>query len=148
MDEDANAAAKRMAQLDEANAAKMKAELAAADTLKYLAQEADRAARGLASIGNPAGNYNYTPSAPSFVYGAGSVPDLPASISNMPEMGNPQGIYDYSAANPSFTYSPPMVNNITINTPVGSEEALSESVQRVIQKLNRMGDNLSYAGAL
>jgi hypothetical protein len=40
------------------------------------------------------------------------------------------------------------VNNITINTPVGSEEALSEAVQRVIQKLNRMGDNLSYAGAL
>jgi hypothetical protein len=71
MDEDANAAAKRMAQLDEANLVKMKAELAAADTLRYLAQEADRAARGLASIGNPAGNYSYTPSAPSFVYGGG-----------------------------------------------------------------------------
>jgi cell division protein ZapA (FtsZ GTPase activity inhibitor) len=40
------------------------------------------------------------------------------------------------------------VNNFTINTPLGSEEALTEAVQRVIQKLNRMGDNLSYAGAL
>jgi len=121
----------------------MKAELAAAESLKYLAQEAARAAAGLASIGNPNGNYNYTPSAPSFVY------DPPApGLSNMPEAGNPEGIYDYSPSNPSFTYSPPQVNNITINTPVGSEEVLSEAVQRVIQKLNRMGDNLSYAGAL
>ena len=148
MDEDANAAAKRMAQLDEANAAKMKAELAAADNLRYLAQEADRAARGLASIGNPAGNYNYTAAAPSFVYGAGSVPDLPSGLSNMPEAGNPQGIYDYSPSNPSFTYSPPTVNNFTISTPLGTEDALTETMQRVIQKLNRMGDNLSFAGAL
>lgn len=148
MDEDADAAAKRMAQLDEANAAKMKAELAAADTLKYLAQEADRAARGLASIGNPAGNYSYTPSAPSFVYGGGSVPDLPSGLSNMPEAGNPQGIYDYSPSSPSFTYSPPSVNNFTINTPLGSEEALTEAMQRALQKLNRYGDSTTFAGAL
>jgi hypothetical protein len=141
MDEDANAAAKRMAQLDEANLVKIKAELAAADTLRYLAQEADRAARGLASIGNPAGNYNYTPSAPSFVY-------TPPMVSNMPEEGNPQGIYDYSPSSPSFTYSPPTVNNFTISTPLGTEDALTETMQRVIQKLNRMGDNLSFAGAL
>jgi hypothetical protein len=141
MDEDANAAAKRMAQLDEANLVKMKAELAAADTLRYLAQEADRAAKGLASIGNPAGNYNYTPSAPSFVY-------TPPMVSNMPEEGNPQGIYDYSPSSPSFTYSPPTVNNFTISTPLGTEDALTETMQRVIQKLNRMGDNLSFAGAL
>jgi hypothetical protein len=127
---------------------KMKAELAAADTLRYLAQEADRAARGLASIGNPAGNYSYTPSAPSFVYGGAGVPDLPAGISNMPEAGNPQGIYDYSPSSPSFTYSPPTVNNFTISTPLGTEDALTETMQRVIQKLNRMGDNLSFAGAL
>jgi hypothetical protein len=148
MDEDENAAAKRMAQLDEANAAKIKAELAAADTIKYLAQEADRAARGLASIGNPAGNYNYTAAAPSFVYGSGSVPDLPSGLSNMPAEGNPQGIYDYSPSSPSFTYSPPTVNNFTISTPLGTEDALTETMQRVIQKLNRMGDNLSFAGAL
>jgi hypothetical protein len=141
MDEDANAAAKRMAQLDEANLVKMKAELAAADTLRYLAQEADRAARGLASISNPAGNYSYTPSAPSFVY-------TPPMVSNMPEEGNPQGIYDYSPSSPSFTYSPPTVNNFTISTPLGTEDALTETMQRVIQKLNRMGDNLSFAGAL
>ena len=125
----------------------MKAELAAADTLKYLAQEADRAARGLASIGNPAGNYNYTPSAPSFVYGAGSVPDLPAGMSNMPDGGAPID-YGYTAQNPSFTYSPPSVNNFTINTPLGSEEALTEAMQRALQKLNRYGDSTTFAGAL
>jgi cell division protein ZapA (FtsZ GTPase activity inhibitor) len=40
------------------------------------------------------------------------------------------------------------VNNFTINTPLGSEEYLTIAVQQVIQKLNRMGDDLSYAGAL
>jgi hypothetical protein len=149
MDEDAKSAAKRLYDLDAANITKMKSELAAAESLRYLAEQAAKAGAGLSTIGNPGGFYNYTPSAPSFVYGAGSVPDyIPPSISNMPQSGNPEGIYDYSPSSPSFTYSPPTVNNITINTPVGSEEALSESVQRVIQKLNRMGDNLTYAGAL
>jgi multidrug efflux pump subunit AcrA (membrane-fusion protein) len=147
MDEDANSAAKRMAELDTANAAKMKAELTAAESLRYLAEQAARAALGLASIGNPGGNYNYTAAAPSFVYGAGSVPDLPG-LSNMPEAGNPQGIYDYSASNPSFTYSPPQVNNITINTPVGTEDYLTEAMQRALQKLNRYGDSTTFAGAL
>jgi hypothetical protein len=147
MDEDANGAAKRMAELDTANAAKMKAELMAAESLRYLAEQAARAAAGLASIGNPSGNYSYTAAAPSFVYGAGSVPDLPG-LSNMPEAGNPQGIYDYSASSPSFTYSPPQVNNITINTPVGTEDYLTEAMQRALQKLNRYGDSTTFAGAL
>ena len=101
----------------------------------------------MASIGNPGGVYNYTPAAPSFVYGAGSVPDLPG-LSNMPEAGNPQGIYDYSPSSPSFTYSPPQVNNITINTPVGTEDYLTEAMQRALQKLNRYGDSTTFAGAL
>ncbi len=147
MDEDANSAAKRMAELDIANAAKMKAELAAAESLRYLAEQAAKAGNNIGNMGNPSGIYNYTPAQPSFVYGAGSVPDLPASISNMPE-GNPQGIYDYSPSNPSFTYSPPQVNNITINTPVGTEDYLTEAMQRALQKLNRYGDSTTFAGAL
>jgi hypothetical protein len=147
MDEDANSAAKRMSELDTANAAKMKAELTAAESLRYLAEQAARAGAGLASIGNPGGNYSYTAAAPSFVYGAGSVPDLPG-LSNMPEAGNPGGIYDYSPSSPSFTYSPPQVNNITINTPVGTEDYLTEAMQRALQKLNRYGDSTTFAGAL
>jgi hypothetical protein len=166
MDEDANSAAKRMSELDIANAAKMKAELAAAESLRKLAQEADRAAAGLSTIGNPkgiypsgppydprsgntpdaspgnpGGFYDYTPENPSFVYD-------PPMLSNMPEEGNPGGIYDYSPSNPSFTYSPPVVNNITINTPVGTEDYLTEAMQRALQKLNRYGDSTTYAGAL
>jgi hypothetical protein len=149
MDEDAKSAAKRLYDLDAANIAKMKSELAAAESLRYLAEQAAKAGAGLSTIGNPGGVYNYTPSAPSFVYGANSMPDyIPPSISNMPEAGNPQGIYDYSPSSPSFTYSPPQVNNITINTPVGTEDYLTEAMQRALQKLNRYGDSTTFAGAL
>jgi hypothetical protein len=40
------------------------------------------------------------------------------------------------------------VNNITINTPIGSEEYLTEAMQRALQKLNRYGDSTTFAGAL
>lgn len=147
MDEDANSAAKRMAELDTANINEMKAKLAAAAALQYLADEAARAALGLASMGNPKGIYNYTPSAPSFVYGAGSVPDLPGGMSNMPEDNAPID-YGYTAANPSFTYGQNSAPTFIINTPLGSEEALTEAMQRALQKLNRYGDSTTFAGAL
>jgi hypothetical protein len=145
MDDDANSAAKRLADLDAANEAKVKAETAAADNLKYLATEANRAALGLASIGNPTGSYGYTAANPSFTF---TPPDVPASISNAADMGNPGGIYDYTAANPSFTYSQPLVQNITIEAPNGSEEYLTDAVKRAMQKLNRYGDSTTFAGAL
>ena len=147
MDDDANSAAKRLADLDAANAAKIKAEQAAADTLKYLAQEADRAAKGLASIGNPLGNYAYTAAAPSFVFGAGNMPSLPSDMSNAGDINAPVD-YGYTAANPSFTYSQPLVQNITIEAPNGSEEYLTDAVKRAMQKLNRYGDSTTFAGAL
>jgi hypothetical protein len=156
MDEDENSAAKRMKELDQANADKMKAELAAAAALKYLAAEADRAAKGLSSIGNPQGIYNYTKAAPSFTYDppkpiapptpkAKEEPPVP-DLSNMP--GNPGGIYDYSPSNPSFTYSPPVVNNFTFNDAVGTSDNFAEAVKLAIQKVNRYGDSTTYAGAL
>jgi tagatose-1,6-bisphosphate aldolase non-catalytic subunit AgaZ/GatZ len=40
------------------------------------------------------------------------------------------------------------VNNITINTPVGSEEALTEAVQKAVQQINRYGFSSTYAGAI
>jgi hypothetical protein len=40
------------------------------------------------------------------------------------------------------------VNNITINTPVGSEEALTEAVQKAVQQLNRYGYSQTFAGAI
>lgn len=148
MDEDANSAAKRIAELDNANAAKMKSELAAAASLKYLADEAARAAQGIASIGNPSGIYNYTTANPSFVFGQGNMPDAMPNMSNAGSMGSAPIDYGYTATNPSFTYSPPIVNNITIEAPNGSEEYLTEAVKRAMQKLNRYGDSTTFAGAL
>jgi hypothetical protein len=145
MDEDENSAARRMAELDTANITEMKAKLAAAASLAYLADEAARAAKGLASIGNPNGIYNYTPSSPSFTYSS----PIADGMSNMPEAGSPQGIYDYSPTSPSFTYGAGNPNyNIVINTPLGSEEYLTEAMQRALQKLNRYGDSTTFAGAL
>ena len=143
MDEDENSAARRMAELDTANINEMKAKLAAAASLAYLADEATRAAKGLASIGNPQGIYNYTPSSPSFTYD----PPIADGMSNMPE-GNPQGIYDYFPTSPSFTYGQNNAPTFIINTPLGSEEALTEAMQRALQKLNRYGDSTTFAGAL
>jgi hypothetical protein len=145
MDEDENAAARRLADLESTQAAKIKQEEAAAAALKYLAEEAARAALGLASIGNPSGIYNYTPSNPSFTYDP-PVPDSPG-LSNMPE-GNPAGIYDYSPSDPSFTYGQNNAPTFIINTPLGSEDALTEAMQRALQKLNRYGDSTTFAGAL
>jgi hypothetical protein len=147
MDEDANSAAKRLAELDDANAAKIKAEQYAADTLKYLAQEADRAAKGLASIGNPNGIY---PSGTPYDPRSGNTPDSPVrpDMGNGGDIGNPNGIYDYTAANPSFTYSTPIEQNKNIEAPNGSEEYLTDAVKRAMQKLNRYGDSTTFAGAL
>jgi hypothetical protein len=148
MDEDAGSAAKRMAELDKANTEKMKAELAAADNLRNLAAQAGKAAAGLSAVGNASGTYNYTKAAPSFVYGAGSVPDLPDGMGNGGADNTPID-YGYTAAMPSFTYGAGNPNyNITVNTPVGSEDVLTETVQRVLQKLKRFGDSETFAGAL
>jgi len=143
MDEDENAAARRLADLESTQAAKVKLEEAAANALKYLADEAVRAAAGLASIGNPSGIYNYTPNNPSFTYN----PPVADGMSNMPD-GNPAGIYDYSPTSPSFTYGQNNAPTFIINTPMGSEEALTEAMQRALQKLNRYGDSTTFAGAL
>ena len=147
MDDDANAAGKRLAELDAANAAKIKAELAAGDALKYLASEAARAALGLAALGNPKGMYNYTVASPSFTYGAGSVPDLPPGMSNAGDMSAPID-YGYTAANPSFTYAPPITNNFDFSNSVGTSDDFADAVKRALQKVNRFGDSTTFAGAL
>jgi hypothetical protein len=50
-------------------------------------------------------------------------------------------------SNARTTYADSLTN-ITINTPLGSEEALTEAMQRALQKLNRYGDSTTFAGAL
>jgi hypothetical protein len=52
---------------------------------------------------------------------------------------------DRSSARASYADT---VTNITINTPVGTEDYLTEAMQRALQKLNRYGDSTTFAGAL
>jgi hypothetical protein len=75
------------------------------------------------------------------------MPSLPSDMSNAGDINAPVD-YGYTAANPSFTYSQPLVQNITIEAPNGSEEYLTDAVKRAMQKLNRYGDSTTFAGAL
>lgn len=170
MDEDANSAAKRMAELDKANAAKMQAEYFAAVSLNNLAEAARLAAMGVKTItlgGAPIQNFQASAVDPSTGIAnpvlaqavsieadlAAKFADEAATIAETIAQSSERTLSEYLTTISGLRTQVPgssmgAVNNITINTPVGSEDALSEAVQRVIQKLNRMGDNLSYAGAL
>ena len=170
MDEDANSAAKRMAELDKANAAKMQAEYFAAVSLNNLAEAARLAAMGVKTItlgGAPIQNFQASAIDPNTGIAnpvlaqavsieadlAAKFADEAATIAATIADSSERTLSEYLTTISGLRTQVPgassgAVNNITINTPVGSEEALSEAVQRVIQKLNRMGDNLSYAGAL
>jgi hypothetical protein len=170
MDEDANSAAKRMAELDKANAAKMQAEYFAAVSLNNLAEAARLAAMGVKTItigGAPIGNFQASAIDPNTGIAnpvlaqatmieadlASKFADEAATIAETIADSSERTLAEYLTTISGLRTQVPgssmgAVNNITINTPVGSEDALTETMQRVIQKLNRMGDNLSFAGAL
>jgi hypothetical protein len=170
IDEDENAAAKRLAELDKANAAKMQAEYFAAVSLNNLAEAARLAAMGVKSItlgGAPIGSFQSRVSDPNTGIAdpllaqavsieadiAAQFAEEAAKIAEQVAANSERVLDEYMTTItglrtqiPGSGSSP--TNNITINTPLGSEEYLTIAVQQVIQKLNRMGDDLSYAGAL
>jgi hypothetical protein len=170
MDEDANSAAKRMAELDKANAVKMQAEYFAAISLNNLAEAARLAAMGVKTItlgGAPIQNFQASAIDPNTGMAnpvlaqavaieadlAAAFADEAATIAETIAQSSERTLAEYLNTISGLRTAVPGssiggVNNITINTPLGSEDALTETMQRVIQKLNRMGDNLSYAGAL
>jgi hypothetical protein len=170
MDEDANSAAKRMAELDKANAVKMQAEYFAAISLNNLADAARLAAMGVKTItlgGAPIQNFQASAIDPNTGMAnpvlaqavaieadlAAAFADEAATIAETIAQSSERTLAEYLNTISGLRTAVPGssiggVNNITINTPLGSEDALTETMQRVIQKLNRMGDNLSYAGAL
>jgi hypothetical protein len=61
---------------------------------------------------------------------------------------SPPTNYGYTAENPSFTYGQNSAPTFVINAPLGSEDTLTEAIQRALQKLNRYGDSTTFAGAL
>jgi hypothetical protein len=150
MDEDENAAAKRLAQLDAANLLKMKADLEATASINKLAEAARLAALGLGGMtigGVPAAQFMSTAISPAGVANE--------SLSNAVLIESALALMEAEAALASATGGSGGIgaigdtyNNFTINTPLGTEDALTEAMQRALQNLNRYGSSTTFAGAL
>ena len=148
MDEDANAAAKRMADLDKANAARLHQEYLAAISLGNLSEAAKLAAMGVKEIklaGVPLSQYETFKDNPMFQKAMEIEAQmvLAESEAALAEANRFAAMAGGGSANAGGA-----VNNITINTPLGSEDALTEAVQKAVQQLNRYGYSQTYAGAL
>ena len=147
MDDDANAAAKRMADLDKANAARLHQEYLAAISLGNLSEAAKLAAMGVKELtlgGVPMSQYDRFKDSPVFqkaieIESQKALDDSEAALAEANAFAARAGV---SVGQSGAT------NNITINTPVGSEEALTEAVQKAVQQINRYGFSQTYAGAI
>ena len=170
MDEDANAAAKRMGELDKANAARLNQEYLAAISLGNLADAAKFAAMGVREIkiaGIPISQYETYKDNPIFqkaaeiesqsvannAAAAAAEAEAAAAAAEVIASNSEATLAEYMATISSLRVALPgnssgAINNITINTPVGSEEALTEAVQKAVQQLNRFGYSQTFAGAL
>jgi len=170
MDDDAKSAAARMAELDKANMSRLNSEYVAAISLGNLAEAAKLAAMGVKEIrlaGIPLSQYETYKDAPIFQKAieiesqsvannaAAAAAEAEAAAAAALAIGNNSEaiLAEYLATVSRLSPQIPgvnngAVNNITINTPVGSEEALTEAVQKAVQQLNRYGYSQTYAGAL
>lgn len=172
MDEDVNAAARRLAELDNVNADRLNKEYLAAISLGNLAEAAKLAAMGVKEIklaGVPLSQYETYKDSPVFQKAAEieaqGIANNAAKVAKEAEEAaaaalaiaeNSEKILEEYMATIASLRIPGAgsgsgsgtVNNITINTPVGSEEALTEAVQKAVQQINRYGYSQTYAGAL
>jgi hypothetical protein len=170
MDEDVNAAARRLAELDKSNAARLQQEYLAAISLGNLAEAAKLAAMGVSEIklaGIPLSQYETYKDNPIFQKAAEieaqGIANNAAKVAKEAEEAaaaalaiadNSEAILQEYMATiaglriPVAGSGSGTVNNITINTPVGSEEALTEAVQKAVQQINRYGFSSTYAGAI
>jgi len=146
MDEDANSAAKRMADLDKTNADKMRQEYLAAVSLNNLAEAARLAAAGVSGLtlgGAPVLGFQQRAISPEGI----ADPILAEAVFIEAERARRDAEASLAASNERASYAN-SINNFTINTPLGSEDYLTEAMQRALQKLNRYGDSTTFAGAL
>jgi hypothetical protein len=147
MDDDANSAAKRLAELDKANMARLNSEYLAAVSLNNLAEAAKYAAMGVKEItlgGVPISQYPAYKDNPVYqkaleIESQIALKESEAALAEANAFAARAGV---SVGQSGAT------NNITMNTPVGSEEALTEAVQRAVQQLNRFGYSQNFAGQL
>jgi hypothetical protein len=146
MDEDVNGAAKRLAELDKSNADKMRQEYLASISLGNLAEAARLAAMGVAGLtvgGAPILGFQQRAISEQGI----ADPMLAEAVFIEAERAQREAEAALDRSNARTTYADSLTN-ITINTPLGSEEALTEAMQRALQKLNRYGDSTTFAGAL
>jgi hypothetical protein len=176
MDEDENAAAKRLADLEKTNKDKMTAEYLAAVSLNNLAEASRLAALGIKTItigGVPVQDFQSKVTDQSGIAddllakaamieaelalkaaedalarSTKAAQESEAAVAALAATTGGPVNYGYSASSPSFTYGANSAPVFNISTPVGTEETITELVQKAVQKINRYGDNLSYAGAL
>jgi hypothetical protein len=176
MDEDENAAAKRLADLDKTTKDKMTAEYLAAVSLNNLAEASRLAALGIKTItigGVPIQDFQskvtdqggiaddllakaamieaelaLKAAEDALARSTKAAEDSEAAVAALAATTGGPVNYGYSASSPSFTYGANSAPVFNISTPVGTEETITELVQRAVQKLNRFGDSQTFAGAL
>jgi hypothetical protein len=150
MDEDENAAAKRLAQLDAANLIKMKADLEATASINKLAEAARSASFDISKMtlgGVPAAQFMATAIGPEGV--ANEALSRAVEIESMLALMEAQAaLASVSGGSGGIGAIGDTYNNFTINTPLGTEDALTEAMQRALQNLNRYGSSTTFAGAL
>jgi hypothetical protein len=150
MDEDENAAAKRLAQLDAANLLKMKADLEATTSINKLAEAARSASFDISKMtlgGVPAAQFMATAIGPDGI-GNEALAKAVEIESMLALMEAQAALASVSGGSGGIGAIGDTYNNFTINTPLGTEDALTEAMQRALQNLNRYGSSTTFAGAL
>jgi hypothetical protein len=148
MDDDANSAARRMSELDKANQARLNSEYLTAVSLNDLAQAAKLAAMGVKELtlgGAPISQYDKFKDSPVFqkameIESQKALDESEIALAEANRFAAMAGGGNGGGGG--------AINNITINAPLGSEDVLTEAVQRAVQQLNRYGYSQTYAGAL
>ena len=176
MDEDENAAARRLADLEKTNKDKMTAEYLAAVSLNNLAEASRLAALGIKTITiggvpvqdfaskatNEQGIGNELLASAVMIEAELALREAEAALARSTQTAqNSEAAmaalsattagpvnYGYSAASPSFTYGANSAPVFNISTPYGTEDSITEMIQGALQKLNRYGDSTTFAGAL
>jgi hypothetical protein len=174
MDDDAKAAGKRLAELDKANADRLRLEYMAAISIGDLGEAARLAAMGVKELklgGAPLSQYERFKDDPIFQKAMGIEADQALADSEAA----------LAAANAAAAAAEMLADNsedraaalegfirgltsgggniggsgrigataqITFNNPVGTQEFFTEAVKTAMQQINRYGDSSTYAGAI
>jgi hypothetical protein len=162
MDDDAAAAGKRLAELDKANADKLRAEYLAAVSLNNLSEAARLAALGVTELkmgGAPISQFDKYKTDPTFIQAVVIEADMAAAEAEKAAAdaatiaaGSEQTLADYfdylKGLGVSVAQPAPIVANFDFSNSIGSEDMFTEATKRALQRLNRFGDSTNYAGAI